>query len=288
MIDRKRYLVRPGEKVDLSKRDPGHTSGYAGKSAAAEKLKRDAVKLAQLQERLAAEVRHGMLVIFQGIDTAGKDGAIAHVMAGVNPQGVSVHSFKQPSDEERRHDFLWRSARVAPERGRIGIFNRSYYEDVLIVRVHPDLLAGDSGGPMHPGGDFWKRRYESINAYERHLTESGISVVKFFLHISKVEQRKRLAARLDDPKKQWKFSLADLQQREYWDRYVDAFEEMLRHTSTAHAPWYVIPSDHKWFTRVAVADILVGAIADLHPKYPPLARDVRERMAALRATLAEK
>jgi PPK2 family polyphosphate:nucleotide phosphotransferase len=288
MIDRKRYRVKPGSKVDLASHDARHTSGYAGKRAATAKLRQDIESLASLQDKLNAQASHGLLVIFQGIDTAGKDGAIKHVMSGVNPQGVNVSAFKQPTDEERRHDYLWRAARVAPERGRIAIFNRSYYEDVIVVRVHPELLDAAVTGSKQPGNAFWERRFDQINAYERYLTGNGIRIVKFFLHISKGEQKKRLLSRLDDPGKQWKFSAADLQQRGYWDRYVDAYERMLGATSTRWAPWYVIPSDHKWFTRIAVADILVAELKALDLRYPALPIALRKELDAARAALTSR
>lgn len=218
------------------------------------------------------------------MDSAGKDGAIKHVMSGLNPQGVQVSSFKQPSEEELQHDYMWRSMKAAPPRGRFGIFNRSYYEDVLVTRVHPELLSNIDADPTQK---FWKERYEDISAYERYLTRNGIRVLKFFLHISKQEQAKRLLARLEDPHKQWKFSEADVAQRKYWDRYVDAYEKMLGATSTHWAPWYVIPSDHKWFTRVAVADILVAELKALRLEYPSPTKALRSRLAEYTKLLRE-
>jgi PPK2 family polyphosphate:nucleotide phosphotransferase len=277
VIDRERYRVKPSQTVKLSDFNPGHTSGYSGKRSAQSKLQKDIGELASRQDVLSAQARHGILIIFQGMDTAGKDGAIHHVMSGINPQGVHVYAFKQPTDEERRHDYLWRCMKVAPERGRIGIFNRSYYEDVIVPRVHPELLAGLAG--KHTGAKLWKRRFEGINAYERYLTDNDIHVVKFFLHISREEQKKRLLARLDDTTKLWKFSEADVRERSYWKSYVEAYEAVFEHTSTAYAPWYVIPSDHKWFTRVAVADILVAELKSLHLEYPPVTKEKRAAVA---------
>lgn len=286
MIDRNQFRVRPAKAVKLSDRDPGHTSGIADKRAARTKLEKDIAAMAALQDVLGAQTLHGMLIVFQGMDTAGKDGAIKHVMSGLNPQGVRVYAFKQPSEEERHHDYLWRCAKVIPERGRIGIFNRSYYEEVLVTRVHPELLADVP--PRRAGAEFWKDRFEDINAYERYLTRNGIRVLKFFLHISKKEQARRLLERLDDPTKQWKFSPSDVSQRAYWTQYVNAYEKMLAHTSTSFAPWYVIPSDHKWFTRVAVADILVAELRGLRLEYPRLTKEQRAALARQKALLARE
>jgi PPK2 family polyphosphate:nucleotide phosphotransferase len=277
VIDRDTYRVKPSQTVKLSDHDSGHTSGYDDKRSAQSKLEKDIRELASRQDVLNAQARHGILIIFQGMDTAGKDGAIKHVTSGINPQGVNVYAFKQPTDEERRHDYLWRCMKVAPERGRIGIFNRSYYEDVVVPRVHPELLVDVAG--KHPSAKFWKRRFEDINAYERHLADNNIRVVKFFLHISREEQRIRLLARLEDPTKLWKFSEGDLHERSYWKSYVKAYEAVFEHTSSAHAPWYVIPSDHKWFTRVAVADILVAELKSLHLEYPPVTKEKRAAVA---------
>jgi len=273
MIDRGKYCLKPGKSVDLAEHDPADTSGYRDKASAAGKLKQDIVALAAAQDVLGAQTRAGVLILFQGMDTAGKDGAIKHVMSGVNPQGVNVYSFKQPSEEERHHDYMWRCMKAAPERGRIGIFNRSYYEEVLVTRVHPELLSDVA--PNRPDAKFWKRRYEDIVAYERYLSHNGISVLKFFLHISKREQSRRLLARIDDPDKRWKFNDADVRQRAFWKEYMTAYEKMLSATSTDHAPWYVIPSDHKWFTRVAVADILVKELKSLKLRYPRVSAEQR-------------
>ncbi len=279
----KPLMVWPNAKQRMRDFDPGDTWGCKDKREAQDKLAQDVEALRELQNVLSAQAEHAVLIIFQGMDTAGKDSAIKHVISGVNPQGVHVYSFKAPSEEEKRHDYLWRAQKVMPERGRIGIFNRSYYEDVLITRVHPDLL-----GPRlarHADKEFWKRRFRDINDYERYLADNGTSIIKFFLNISKKEQRKRLLERLDKPDKQWKFSIGDLQQRGFWDEYMKAYEAMVHETSTAHAPWYVIPADHKWFAHLAVADILVKRLRALkmsYPKLPPSLRDaLREQKRKL-------
>src|SRR5262245_50820783 len=228
----------------------------------------DLRKLRSLQSLLYAHDRYSVLLIFQALDAAGKDGTIKHVMSGVNPQGVQVFSFKHPSAEELDHDFLWRSARALPERGRIGIFNRSYYEEVLVVKVHPELVAAQNIPDAVIDKSFWKHRYESINNFEEHLVRNGTLIIKFFLNVSKDVQRKRFLERLEDPKKHWKFSASDLAEREFWKEYREAYEAMLEETSTKHAPWYVIPADHKWVTRSSVANIIVREIDSLKLKYP--------------------
>jgi PPK2 family polyphosphate:nucleotide phosphotransferase len=279
------FCVKPGRSVDLQKIDPASTGGYPDKKAAEQKLERDIEKLRNLQDAFIAEGRFALLLIFQGMDTAGKDGAISHVVSGINPQGVQVNSFKEPSAEELRHDYLWRCAKVMPERGRIGIFNRSYYEDVLVTHVHRNLLGTSLPASHAEQAKFWQHRYNDINAYERYLLRNGTHVLKFFLHISRDEQRQRLLARLKDRTKQWKFSLSDVQQRSYWKQYRAAYEAMLSSTSTADAPWYAIPADHKWFTRVAVADILVGKLKSLRLNYPPLPTALKKQLRELRAEL---
>jgi PPK2 family polyphosphate:nucleotide phosphotransferase len=282
---RSTFLVKPGRTVDLQSIDTSSTGSYRDKDDAGQKLERDIVRLSDLQSEFTASGRAALLVIFQGMDSAGKDGAITHVMSGVNPQGVQVTSFKQPSTEELRHDYMWRCVKALPERGRIGIFNRSYYEDVLVTRVHRELL-GDALPKGRTAQDrFWQHRYDDINAFERYLLRNGTHIVKFFLHISKAEQRQRLLARLKDRRKQWKFSLTDVQQRTYWKQYRAAYASMLGATSTSGAPWYVIPSDHKWFTRIVVADIVVDRMKSLHLSYPRLAPDLRSRLHALRVEL---
>jgi PPK2 family polyphosphate:nucleotide phosphotransferase len=260
--------VAPGSKVKLSRdHDPGYTGQVARPQATA--LLADSVELlAEYQDRLAAQDTFGVLLALQGIDAAGKDGTIKHVMSGVNPQAVEVRSFKQPSAEELNHDYLWRCQRALPGRGWIGIFNRSHYEEVLVVRVHPDLLAAERMPAVGGDDGLWARRYREINDWERYLVDNGIHVVKVMLNLSKREQAKRFLKRIDHPEKNWKFSSSDVRERQYWDDYQRAFEEMLSHTSTAWAPWYVVPADHKWFTRLATAAVLVTALAAINPKYP--------------------
>jgi PPK2 family polyphosphate:nucleotide phosphotransferase len=255
-------LVKPGTRVRLSKMDAGATHGWA-RDDAAEQLTRRLERLATLQDRLWAESKQAVLVVLQGIDAAGKDGTINKVMEAFNPQGCPVTSFKVPSTNELAHDYLWRVHRAVPRKGEIGIFNRSHYEDVLVVRVH-DLV------PRR----VWSRRYDQINDFEQMLTENGTTIVKFFLSIDRDEQRERFQARYDDPTKRWKFSLGDLAERERWDDYQEAFDEALTRTSTDHAPWHVIPANRKWFRNLAVATILGDAIAGLKPRYPPVAADV--------------
>ena len=248
-------------------------------------LKRNLGELAEAQELLWASDSYSILVVLQAMDAAGKDGIIEHVMSGMNPQGCQVYSFKRPSDEELDHNFLWRCMRVLPERGRIGIFNRSYYEEVLVVKVHPAFLDRQKLPPGTRGPSFWKDRYEDINNFEKHLVRNGTVILKFFLNISKEEQRRRFLARLEDPGKQWKFSMADLEERGYWDKYMEAYEDALRATSTEYAPWYVIPANHKWIARAAVASILIDTIRSLNPEYPEINGDQRKALAQAKKQL---
>ena len=257
----------------LNKVDPGSRGGFPDKKAASEQLEADLERLADLQDRLAAEKRWAVLVILQGIDAAGKDGAIKHVMRGLNPQGVSVHSFREPTQEELAHDFLWRAERVLPERGRIGVFNRSYYEDVLVTRVQPELLDAQRLPPWAQGSNVWKERYRSIRRFEHHLHDNGTIVRKFLLHVSREEQAKRLLERVRDPHKHWKFSSTDLATHERYDDYMRAYEEMLRHTSTPWAPWTVVPADRKWAAHLEIARELVSTLKGLDPRYPAVACD---------------
>jgi len=282
-MDARSYVWTPGKRARLDSIDPGDTGAYADKHEAKDKLDADIKKLTKLQDVLSAGAEHGILIIFQGMDSAGKDSAIKHVMSGVNPQGVDVHSFREPTDEEKRHDYLWRCARVLPERGRMGIFNRSYFEEVLIVRVHPELLGPRLAARATPA--FWKRRYRDINDFERYLLDNRIHVLKFFLYISKEEQAKRLLARLERPDKLWKFSSSDLQQRKYWPLYMKAYEDMLNATSTPWAPWHVIPSDHKWYAHAAIADVIVDAMRSLKLAYPPPAPGMRDALRAAKRKL---
>jgi PPK2 family polyphosphate:nucleotide phosphotransferase len=241
--------------------------------------------LADLQERLYAQDQWGLLLVFQAMDAAGKDGAIKHVMSGVNPQGCQVYSFKAPSSEELDHDYLWRCMKRLPERGRIGIFNRSYYEEVLVVRVHPDFLEKQKLPLTLIAQDVWKQRYEDICNFEQYLTRNGVVIRKFFLHVSKKEQKNRFLERLDKPEKHWKFSEADVKERAFWDDYMEAYEDMIRHTATKHAPWYVVPADNKWFTRVVVAAAVIEALADLNLKFPEVGEARLEELAAAKASL---
>lgn len=262
------FRFAPGKKMRLKNFDPAFSGKYKDKDDASSKLAADIARVAELQDVLYAKNTYSLLIIFQAMDAAGKDSAIKHVMSGINPQGCQVVSFKAPSALELDHDYLWRCVKELPERGRIGIFNRSYYEEVLVVRVHPEILRKQNIPPEVLPGDVWAARYAQINSFEKYLTDNGVVVIKFFLHVSKKEQKKRFFERIDTPEKNWKFSLDDVKERAHWDEYMKAYEEMFRHTSTSHAPWYVIPADRKWFTRVAVADILVARLEALHLRYP--------------------
>ncbi len=270
-LDRTPFLIPPGKKVRLKDHDPDFTGGFSDKAEAKNALLEDVTGLAEAQELLWASKEYSVVIIFQALDAAGKDGTIKHVMSGVNPQGVDVHSFKAPTDDERLHHFLWRPMRVQPARGRIAIFNRSYYEEVLVVRVHPELLEKQwLPHDLRDGDlkDLWKSRYEDINAYERTAARNNVCTIKFFLNVSKKVQRKRFLERLEDPEKHWKFSASDLRERAFWNDYQDAYENMLSATSTEWAPWYVVPADKKWFTRACVADIIASRIAALDLEFP--------------------
>ncbi|HTX10440.1 MAG TPA: polyphosphate kinase 2 family protein [Solirubrobacteraceae bacterium] len=282
--------VAPGSKIVLARdRDPGYRAGWLTKRDGEEQLSLSIELLAEYQDRLAAQDNFGVLVVLQGIDAAGKDGTIRHVMSGVNPQGVTVHSFKVPSAEELSHDFLWRYAQHLPARGQIGIFNRSHYEEVLVVRVHPELLEHEELPSASAQRGIWKRRYREINDWERYLVDNGIRIVKLFLNLSREEQRRRFLERIENPEKNWKFSAADVREREYWDEYQTAFSEMLSQTSTRWAPWYVIPADHKWFAHIAVGAALVRTLMEIDPHYPKVdARTRRELQQARTQLEAEK
>src|ERR1700692_3275729 len=276
--------VEPGTKVKLSRyHDPGYT-GQVTRPQATALLADGVALLADYQDRLAAQDTLGVLLVLQGIDSAGKDGTIKHVMSGVNPQAVEVRAFKQPSAEELNHDFLWRYQRALPGRGRIGIFNRSHYEEVLVVRVHPELLAAER---MPGAGEkIWERRYREINDWEHYLADNGIHIVKVMLNVSRREQAKRFLKRIDHPDKNWKFSPSDVRERRHWDEYRHAFDIMLSQTSTKWAPWYVVPADHKWFSRLATAAVLVTALDAINPRYPAAVPAVRDQMAQIREELA--
>jgi PPK2 family polyphosphate:nucleotide phosphotransferase len=283
-----RLRVREGEEVELDDWPTSVKKLYRSKSDYHELLAEHVDRLSKLQRLLYASNQFALLVIFQAMDAAGKDGAIAHVMSGVNPQGCQVFSFKHPSAEELEHDFLWRTTRCLPERGRIGIFNRSYYEEVLIARVHPEILRGEGLADVQADGDgIWRRRYESILGLERHLHRNGTRIVKFFLHLSKGEQRKRFLQRLDDPDKRWKFSQADLEERKYWKEYMKAYEACLGATSTEQAPWYVIPADDKKNARLMVSEVIVETLAGLEMQYPELSKARLRELTAIRRHLAK-
>ena len=273
-----RYRIAHGKDFRLKDWAPEDTGKFHSPEEAADLLRQGVELLTQLQAKLYARENHALLLIFQAMDAAGKDGTIQHVMSGVNPQGCQVTSFKAPSTLELSHDFLWRSTLALPQRGRIGIFNRSYYEETLVVRVHPQLLEAQKLPPETPRRQLWHDRFEDINAYERHLSRSGTVIRKFFLHLSKAEQKRRFLARLDDPSKNWKFSGADLKERAYWDDYQAAYEETIAATASPEAPWYVIPADHKWFTHLAVAAVVVETLRSLDLKLPHL---THEQQAAL-------
>ena len=284
-----RYDVRKGHKFRLADADPGDTSGVKSETHARKLLPMGTEMLAHMQEKLYAQDRWALLLIFQGMDAAGKDGAIKHVMSGVNPQGCDVHSFKAPSHEELDHDYLWRAHTRCPERGRIGIFNRSYYEEVLVVRVHPELLEPQRLPEPLVDKQLWDDRYEDINAFERYLARNGTVIRKFFLHLSKEEQRQRFLARLDDPGKNWKFSEGDVKERESWSDYQEAYEAALQATATKHAPWYVVPADHKWYAHLVVASALIEALGDLDLAFPETEKGKRKELQKIRdALLAEK
>jgi PPK2 family polyphosphate:nucleotide phosphotransferase len=282
------YAIGDGKKFHLKDFDPADTGSFRSKEEAEKLLQKGIEHLEELQEKLYAQRRWALLVIFQAMDAAGKDSTIKHVMSGVNPQGCQVYSFKAPSAEELDHDFMWRTTCRLPERGKIGIFNRSYYEETLVVRVHPEILAAERLPEKLFTKQIWKERFQDIHAFERYLDRNGILVRKFFLHVSKEEQKDRLLARLQEPKKNWKFSLADVSQRKYWKQYMDAYEEMIQHTATSFAPWYVIPADHKWYTRLVVAAALVDSLERLNLEYPGVDPKLKKELAAGRALLASQ
>ena len=279
------FRVEPGSRVALAKDfDPGFTGGVT-KTDGADLLRRGVERLAEYQDRLAAQDTYGVLVVLQALDAAGKDGTIRHVMSGVNPQGVRVESFKVPSAEELDHDFLWRYARRLPARGEIGIFNRSHYEEVLVVRVHPENLDRQKLPRAATGKGIWKRRYREINDWERYLSDNGFKVVKLFLNLSREEQRIRFLRRIDLADHNWKFSASDVREREHWDEYQRAFSEMLSSTSTEWAPWYVIPADRKWFARIAAAAVIGHTLVELDPRYPKLDPEARRSLLEAKAEL---
>jgi PPK2 family polyphosphate:nucleotide phosphotransferase len=283
------FRVTPGTKVSLAKDfDPAFKAGITSKKDGRELLAEGVELLSEYQNRLAAQDTWGLLVVLQALDAAGKDGAIRHVMSGVNPQGVRVHSFKVPSSEELDHDFLWRYVQRLPRRGEIGIFNRSHYEEVLVVRVHPENLDRQKLPKATKRGDVWKQRYREINEWERHLSDNGFKIVKLFLNLSKEEQRERFLRRIDLPDHNWKFSSADVTERERWGDYQKAFSEALSHTSTDWAPWYVIPADRKWFARLGDGAVLVHALMEIDPRYPTVTAEHRRELLEIRGRLEEQ
>lgn len=282
------YRITEGKGFKLKQINPVDTAGFHSKEQAQALLEKGVATLSELQEKLYAQDKYALLLIFQAMDAAGKDGTIKHVMSGVNPQGCEVYSFKTPSSGELDHDFLWRTNVALPERGRIGIFNRSYYEETLVVRVHPELLARQKLPEHLVGKHIWRQRFEDINAQERYLTRNGVIIRKFFLHVSREEQKRRFLSRLDEPEKNWKFSMADAAEREHWDDYMHAYQEVIRHTATEDAPWYVIPADNKWFTRLVVAEAIIDTLKSLNLAFPKVDAAKRKELAVTRETLLKE
>jgi PPK2 family polyphosphate:nucleotide phosphotransferase len=279
------YRITKGENFRLNDYDPQDTNGLKDKKQAKETLQHGVELLSEFQEKLYAQDRWALLLIFQAMDAAGKDGAVKHVMSGINPQGCSVTSFKAPSQEELDHEYLWRAHKAIPERGKIGIFNRSYYEEVLVVRVHKEILDAQQLPRELVTKDIWDQRYDDINNFEQYLTRNGVVILKFFLHLSKREQKKRFLERLEMPEKNWKFSMADVKERAHWKDYQNAYGEMIQKTATKHAPWYVIPADNKWFTRLAVAGAIIDKLHSLDLQFPEVAREKRKELAKVRQAL---
>ncbi|MEO5720853.1 MAG: polyphosphate kinase 2 family protein [Chthoniobacterales bacterium] len=284
----RRYRIDDPKKFRLKQIDPGDTGRYRSEEDAEQILGEGTKALCEQQEKLYAQSEWSLLLVFQAMDGAGKDGTIKHVLSGVNPQGCEVSCFRAPSEKELKHDFLWRASHGLPERGRIGIFNRSYYEEVLVVRVHPDYLENQGLPPKLVTKKIWAERYESINDFESHLARNGTVVLKFLLHLSPEEQRRRILERLDDPEKSWKFESADIEERKLWGRYMHAFEEMVRETSTKVAPWHVIPADNKWFTRLAVSAVIIEKLRSLRLHRPPVDAEKKREMKKARAALGRK
>ena len=283
-MNQNNFLVKPGAKIKLKDFDPSYTGKFNSPDEAAAKLEKDVARLRKYQDILYAQNTYALLIIFQAMDAAGKDGTIKHVMAGVNPQGTQVMSFKAPSAEELDHDYLWRCSKALPERGRIGIFNRSYYEEVLIVRVHPEILNAQQL-PRECLKGIWEARFEQINNFERYMVQNGIHVLKFYLNVSKEEQKRRFLARIETPEKNWKFSLSDAKERGHWDDYMKAYQDAFRSTSTKWAPWYVIPADHKWFTHAAVADLIIAKLKSLKLSYPTISEEHRQELLMAKEAL---
>lgn len=277
-------LISPGQKINLRDYNPADTGKFENKEAAQIKLAAGIIQLAEYQSILYAQNQHSVLIIFQAMDAAGKDSTIKHVMSGVNPQGCQVYSFQAPSQEELDHDYLWRSRKCLPERGRIGIFNRSYYEETLIVRVHPELLAAQRIPNVNPA-QVWHQRFQEINDFERYLTNNGTVIIKFFLNVSKSEQKRRFLARINEPAKNWKFSASDIKERAYWDDYQSAYTDVFNQTSTESSPWYIIPADKKWFTRLAVAEIICSRLKQLNLAYPEISQTQKDQLLAAKTML---
>ena len=282
------FRIDSGKHFRLKDYDPADTGHWKSKEHATEALVQGIARTADLQDKLYAQDKWSLLLIFQAMDAAGKDGAIKHVMSGVNPQGCEVHSFKAPSPQELQHDFLWRTTCNFPERGHIGIFNRSYYEEVLVVRVHRELLSGERIPDKLASKRIWDDRFEDIRSFERHMARNGTAIRKFFLHLSKKEQKKRFLARLDEPEKNWKFSASDVHERDYWADYQDAYEDMIRNTSTKHAPWYVVPADNKWFTRLVISTVIVDTLESLNLSYPKVDEAKRKELEEAKKKLLKE
>jgi PPK2 family polyphosphate:nucleotide phosphotransferase len=283
-----KLVARPGKKISLKDFDPNWTSKIKSKKRAEALLHYGVEELAKQQDKLYAQDTYALLIIFQAMDAAGKDGTIRHVMSGVNPQGCQVYSFKAPSAEERDHDYLWRSMKALPERGRIGIHNRSYYEEVLVARVHPEILASQQLPPKVKGPGIWRRRYDEINNFEKYLVENGIVVLKFYLNVSKDEQKRRFMERLDESDKNWKFSVNDVHERAFWKDYMQAYEDVFTHTSTKQAPWYIIPANNKWFMRLAVAAVIYQTLQDLKLRYPTVSDAKKAELIKARELLTSE
>ena len=286
------FKVSPGQSISLTDYDPAFCDGYKNKKEAEHQLKDDIKKMSKLQYQLYAENEQALLIVFQAMDAAGKDGAIKHVFSGVNPQGCEVFSFKQPSANELKHDYFWRHYSKLPERGRIGIFNRSHYENVLITHVHPEFILEENlpeiSSTKDIGKGFWEMRYRQINQFERTIAENGTTIIKFFLHLSKGEQKKRFLERIDDPEKNWKFSYADIKERAYWNDYQKAYEKMLGETSTDYAPWYIIPADNKWFSRIAIGNIIVDTLKKMNIKMPEISSEEEKTLKGARLKLEKE
>jgi PPK2 family polyphosphate:nucleotide phosphotransferase len=283
-----KFRVDSGKHFRLKDYDPADTGHWKSKEHAGEALQEGIARTAELQDKLYAQNNWALLLIFQAMDAAGKDGAIKHVMSGVNPQGCEVHSFKVPSEEELQHDFLWRSYRVLPERGHIGVFNRSYYEEVLVVRVHPEILKTQRTPPSLLTDRIWDERFEDICCLEQHMARSGTLIRKFFLHLSRQEQKKRFLKRLEEPEKNWKFSASDVRERKCWDDYQQAYEDMIRNTAKKHAPWYIVPADNKWFTRLVISTVIVDTLESLDLQYPKVEADKKKELVAARKQLEKE